>query len=202
MKRYLLAAAAAVTLTLGGTGANASLVSCPAGFTASGTAKVHDGGGAPNITAASACQYVTPADPSNVATLDNINGAGFFGHDDWQSNGQTQINSNAESGTWSIANAMFNTRDYIIVFKSGNNTNLTAFLFNENYTSGGWNTPFTDPPFSFPGNADSRAVSHYTIAYRTTGDTPPPTDVPEPMTLGLLGLGLLGMGAVTRRRRA
>lgn len=35
----------------------------------------------------------------------------------------------------------------------------------------------------------------------TIAFTPPPDDVPEPVTAGLLGVGLLGLGAAARRRR-
>lgn len=42
-------------------------------------------------------------------------------------------------------------------------------------------------------------LSHFTLAGRIVGT---PTNVPEPMTLSLLGMGLIGLGAVARRRRS
>ena len=49
------------------------------------------------------------------------------------------------------------------------------------------------------------AVAGFNISTRppgSPGTTPPGTDVPEPVTLSLLGAGLFGIGALRRRRRA
>jgi len=188
--------AAAGLVSLAGPG-HAALLSCPDSFTTGATGKVENAAG--TATAASGCQYLTPPDQNNVAKLANVNAAGFFGHSDWQENGQSQlsgIGSVGRSGTWSIANVNFAAFDYIIVFKDGSNTNLVAFAFNELFGSGVWSTPFENPPFDLKG-AQSKDVSHLSIFRRGGGQ-----EVSEPGILALFGLGLLALGFVRRRQLA
>ncbi|MCP1677167.1 hypothetical protein J2T57_004341 [Natronocella acetinitrilica] len=58
-------------------------------------------------------------------------------------------------------------------------------------TSGSWITPTN------PNNGNLTGLSHLTFYNEKAA-----TKVPEPATLGMLGLGLLGLAAATRRRRS
>jgi hypothetical protein len=200
----------AAVVTLGAAGivmasageARAGLVDCPAAFILDGTAKVHDGGALPTVeTAADDCQYIVPADNNNVASAANVNAAGFFGFTDWAGNGgSVQVDASAAAGTWAIAGVNFALYDYMITFKDGQDTNLISFLLNESYSSGGWSTPFTEPPFDFNGGSVSHNVSHYSIFQRLADDDD--VVVPEPATLLMLGLGLAAAATRMRRRTA
>jgi hypothetical protein len=77
----------------------------------------------------------------------------------------------------------------MITFKDGANTNLVSFLLNGASSSGNWYSPFSNPPFTVNNTKD---VSHFTIFQSAI------TQVPEPSTLAILGVGLT---VATYRRR-
>ena len=126
MKRILLSAtivAGAMYFAPTAHAGPSGLVTCPeTGFTQEPNAKVENSGG--NTSATAKCQYLTPPSQNNVASISNINLAGFFGDTHWADNGQTQVDSHSNlTGTWAINNVNFAVYDYAIFFKDGDGTN-------------------------------------------------------------------------------
>lgn len=202
-----LLAAGALTVSVGVAPARAemTLVDCTDDLAFDGTARVHDGTDAKN-TAASMCQFITPPANNFVANEDNVNDAEFFGFNDWFGiEGMVQMEPESGlSGLWALPDdADFDTYDYMITFKDGNDTNLISFFLNGLFDNGGWDSPFTNPPFTSLGSNQTKDVSHYSLFRRLSDDFPGGGggDIPLPATVWLFGAGLVGLGAIRRRRR-
>jgi hypothetical protein len=90
-----------------------------------------------------------------------------------------------KSGTWTYTPGSGDPTILAYVAKAGNNFNV--FLNDDaDMLAGSWTTP------------DGKGLSHLAF-YDTQGNG---TSIPEPASLALLGMGLLGLGYALRRRRA
>ncbi len=210
--KMIKAAALALTLMALGNSAQAALVPCPATYAVDPTSLVEDA--TKQFTAVGSCQYLNNPDTNNVANQTNINAAGFFGTTSWSingMNGQLPGGNPGLTGTWAISGVDFSAYDYMIVFKDGSGTNLVGFLLNEVYANGTWSSPFMKAAFSGLNNNQIKGVSHYTIAQRTGIIDPPcavgdpdcdPNEIPEPGSIALMALGMIGAGVALKRRRS
>jgi hypothetical protein len=115
-----------------------------------------------------------------------VNGdGGAFGFTDWTFISKDESGSaTGQGGTWVVNAGIYN--EVMAIFKNGNTTFLTGYLLVGN--DGGWTSPFQV-------NGKIRDNSHISFYGRKV-----PAKVPEPATLGLLGMGLLSFGLARRRR--
>ncbi len=160
------------------------------------------------VTTATDCAILLPlgANDNDSPQPGFVNAQAFFGYSNWffdgKSSGEgapnlfTFSSAGGQSGTFTFNGPAGSISDFMFVFKDGADTNLVGYLVTA--ASGSWSTPFTEPPFTFAAN-NAKDVSHVSIYYRTDG-VEPPAEIPEPGTLALVGLALMGAASVRRRR--
>lgn len=158
-----------------------------------------------NVSNTSGCQVSNTANQDflNQGNL-TVNSEKFFGIDNWVFGGKIGENAgytgtkSGQSGTWNISSVFQNTwEDVMLIFKSGEGTNLVGYMVQDGKTSGTWDSPFEKAAFNFNGNG-TKDVSHISVYYKTGAGTTQP--VPEPGTI--LGLMAIGMGGLLTRKNS
>lgn len=168
------------------------------------------------VSGSSNCAILSPLDGNqNDNPLSFVNAQNFFGISNWKSDGKYDnldatptetstlfdFTGDVQSGKYSYVGPTTQPADVMFIIKDGNGTNLVAYLLAHPYGDGTYSSPFTKPPFPLEGKSTLHDISHISVYYvpddgggDTTGG-----HVPEPATLALMGLGLLGMSKLRRK---
>lgn len=158
-----------------------------------------------SVTGTSECQIDPAVD--NDSPEGNFLAADWFDYDDWSQDAKDNdldgvdegantlgfsVSGDRLSGEWMFSGNIAGL-DVMLVFKDGQKSNpngLVSYLVSA--TSGTYESMF----FKDPENLDNpQQISHVSVWSR--GES---VQIPAPGVLGLLGLGLLGIMAVGRRR--
>lgn len=100
------------------------------------------------------------------------------------------ISGDVVSGSWDIDSDFWSTYSNLMLVFKGGNTNYVGYLITEGAITGTYSSPLVK-------NSDQ----FYDISHISAYVRGPSISIPEPGTLGLLGLGLLGL-AIRRRNKA
>ncbi|MGM0451085.1 MAG: PEP-CTERM sorting domain-containing protein [Pseudomonadota bacterium] len=129
---------------------------------------------------------------NHVSKIDiNEDGGGM------QSNGLIGIDFEGgvdSDGLWSFSGDASDWGSFFLVTKAANNPGWAAYYFDDLDGLASLDGSFTIPWTAGNGpNENNPALSHLSLYAQTVAS------VPEPATLGLMGLGLLGLGLSRRR---
>lgn len=125
----------------------------------------------------------------------------------------TKSGSDYTGGTWSIQNTNATSKTLDLVFDIHAGDGSMAFFFDNlvvaaNTTlSGDWAIKWYNSGSQVPGFSNAAFFDRDVIDTPTTppgggGNAPPPNPIPEPGSLALMGLGMLGATSLRKRNKA